>query len=527
MENSTITMFITLVSTSGVLTLFLCVYSFLKRKEIPGARTFIFYTAALVVYIFAVAFELASDSLEAIKMWTLVEYIGIGFAPPLGLLVVLNYIGKSMPRRAMPFLFVIPVITLFLLATNDYHQLFYKSIYFRGDAPVVDVEIGQWYIVQGCFTFGNMLAAFIFLLRQWRSTNKAFRPQLATFIIGQLLPMIGAFLYLMGVTPYGMDPVPMVLCVTSALYIWAMVQSHLLTLVPIAKESIFESMKEGVIVIDSAERIVDINDSVVRMIPGLTLQMIGRPLGDVWRALTGATLPASGDDGVHQEMNWTVKGAEATYQVRSSAVRGRAGDPVGRLLMLIDVTEQRRLQDKLTQQAYYDGLTKLLNRTRFIQRGRELLASARQFGQSVAVVLFDIDTFKRINDTYGHETGDRAILHVVDIVKRQLSPDALFARYGGEEFALALPGASSCEAAALAERARAALEAAPLSLEEGGSESIAVTASFGVAGAADGGDSAAYSLDALLREADAALYRAKREGRNRVRTAEGPASRVQ
>src|SRR5690606_23672480 len=159
------------------------------------------------------------------------EYVGIGFAPPLSLLVVLQYIGKLPPRRFIPLLFVIPATTLVMVATNDMHHLFYKDIHFRENAPLplVDVSIGQWYIVQGCFTFGSMLAALVLLLSRWRQTNAAFRPQLATLIVGQILPIVTAFLYLVGLTPYGMDIVPMVLCVTSALYIWAMVRSHLLT----------------------------------------------------------------------------------------------------------------------------------------------------------------------------------------------------------------------------------------------------------------------------------------------------------
>jgi len=519
METATITMFTTLVATSGVFTLFLSIFSYLKRKELPGGRLFLFYTASLTIYIFAVAFEWTSDSLAEIKAWTVVEYLGIAFAPPLGLLVVLLYIGKNVPSKAVAALFAIPALTFAMVATNDWHHWFYKDVYLRPDspAPLADVVVGEWYVVHGAYTFGCLLASVVLLVRQWGQTNKAFRLQLATLIVGQLLPMIGAFVYLMGVTPYGIDPVPMVLCITSGLYLWAMAQSRFLTIVPIAKERIFESMREGVVVVDSAGRIVDFNESVSRMIPGLTTASVGEPLADVWPRLTGAALPALGAESAQQEMVWTVKGAEGTYQVRSSLVRGRAGVPLGSLLMLIDVTEQKRLQDKLKQQAYYDGLTKLLNRARFIQRSRDLLENARRFDQCVSFVLFDIDAFKRINDTFGHDAGDRAIVHVVEVAKRQLAPDALFARYGGEEFVVALPAAELAEATAVAERIRAALETTPFSANEDG-ERIDVTASFGVA-AFGAGETASGrdALESLLRDADAALYRAKRDGRNLVR----------
>ncbi|MFC5447823.1 histidine kinase N-terminal 7TM domain-containing diguanylate cyclase [Paenibacillus aestuarii] len=472
---SSITMFITLMATSGVFTTFLCVYAFLKRSEVPGARTFILYTAAQAVYIFAVAFEMASSSLAQIKYWTIIEYLGISTAPALGLVLVMQYLGKNVSHKVIAALFTIPCITMILLTTNDYHHLFYKSMTFREDVPLTRIVIGQWYIVQGSFTFGCMLAAMVLLIRKWEQTKRNYRPQLTTLIVGQFLPMAGAFIYLMGLTPYGIDPVPIVLCVTSAMYIWAMVSTRMLTIVPIAKERIFESMREGAIVLDSAERLIDLNDAVARMIPGLTAGMIGLTLDEAWRQLTGSGFP----------------------------------ETVGSLLMLIDVTEPRRLQNQLTQLAFYDGMTKLLNRTAFIHRSKVLLEEARYGQTAIAFVLFDIDYFKRINDTYGHDVGDRAIVHVVSIVRKLIEPDVRFARYGGEEFVLALPAYTLELAGELAEAIRTALEAEPMDIGHG---SIVITASFGASEFRDIED----TLESLLRDADTALYRAKRGGRNLV-----------
>ncbi|MDQ6422667.1 histidine kinase N-terminal 7TM domain-containing protein [Paenibacillus sp. LHD-117] len=512
---SELTPYITLVTTSGVLNTFLCLYVFFKRREFPEARLLVWWTALQSVYIFAFAFELASETLAEIKRWGVVEYVGIAFAPVVGLLLVLRYIDRRIPPALAYAMFAIPAVTMLLVATNDSHHLFYKDVYLRPDTPtpMADIIVGQWYIVHGAYTFGCLLAGVVLLLRQWLSTKNSFRVQLFTLICGQCLPMIGSFLYLIGVTPHGMDPVPFILSVTSALYIWAILSTRLLMIVPIAKENIFESMKEGVIVLDRAGRLIDYNRSATGMIPSLRRNLLGKKLGDIWENLTG--LPFQGlrmkrEEETIMELAWETGGKLSVYQARLSTVRGRGGDPIGDLLMLIDVTEQKRLEEQLTRMAYYDGLTGLCNRTQFMIRSKEQLDLAALRERPTSIVLFDIDHFKGFNDVYGHETGDKVLIHTANVCLGVLATDMLFARYGGEEFVVALRDVTIEQAGELAEQLRSALAATPFSSPAHGM--LAVTASFGVATSEASGD----SLETLLRLADAALYNAKRSGRNRV-----------
>ncbi|MBW7462115.1 GGDEF domain-containing protein, partial [Paenibacillus sepulcri] len=121
----------------------------------------------------------------------------------------------------------------------------------------------------------------------------------------------------------------------------------------------------------------------------------------------------------------TEDGTTAYYQIRSSVVRSRGGERAGSLLMLIDVTEQRLLQDQLKQLAYYDGLTRIYNRTHFIQQSKEILLQAHLQDQPASFILFDIDHFKQVNDTYGHETGDQVIVHMVTVCRQVITQDML------------------------------------------------------------------------------------------------------
>ncbi|WP_168123233.1 histidine kinase N-terminal 7TM domain-containing protein [Paenibacillus sp. HB172176] len=511
-----LTAYLSLLATSGVVNIFLCLYAYYRRREFPESRILVLLTAVQSVYIFAFALELASSSLDEIKRWTVVEYIGIAFAPVFGLKLVLRYIGRSVSSFLSRAMFLIPCITVVLVATNDHHHLFYKSVYLRDDSntPLADVVIGQWYIVHGAYTFGCLLASAILLLTQWNGTRREYRVQLFTLFIGQCLPMIGAFVYLMGATPKGMDPVPFLLCITSALYLWAIRSTHMLIVAPIAKDSIFESMREGVIVLDSTQKLIDYNRAAKAMLPTLRKTLFGREIGGVWKELTGSAIPdllLTEDSPVEIYYGHGMK--KSVYQLRLSKVRGRRGEHAGDLLMFIDVTEQKRLQEQLTRMAYYDGLTGILNRAQFIIRCKAMLEKSKYNpkNSTIAAALFDIDHFKQFNDTYGHETGDAVLLHAVKLCQSILEESMLFARYGGEEFIIALETATLSEAAKLAERIRCTLASNPFQSPLNGP--LTVTASFGVAAASSEGE----TLESLLRHADAALYEAKRSGRNQVK----------
>ncbi|MCU6708768.1 diguanylate cyclase [Paenibacillus sp. J5C_2022] len=509
--------YLTLVTASGSINFLLGLYAYAKRHELVAARTLVAITILQGIYIFAFAFELSGDTLDVIKRWITVEYIGIAYTPVVGLLLVLQYTSRMLPRAALYSLFLIPTVTLLLVASNDWHHIFYKSVYFRPgtSTPLVDVQYGYWYIVHGAYTFSCLLVGIVLLLKQWRGTKRTYKGQLVALLGGQLIPIVTTFLYVIGKSPYGMDLVPFVLSLTTALYIWAMRSSGLMTISPIAKEHIVESMREGVIVLDLKGRLIDYNAAVRAMFPGQWQIAIGKPMAGLWQELIGmkAPLPGTLSDTSNDMQEMTRLDARTGdchyYQVRFSGIRNRSGNSVGKLLMFIDITELKQLQEKLRVQAYYDGLTGIFNRTQFILHARELLEKHGGRGMAASVVLFDIDRFKEVNDTYGHETGDRVIQHVVTVCQRFVTGDSMLARYGGEEFVLLLPGMALREAADYAEQLRAALSAEPFQAPDG---LRSVTASFGVAALSPDCD----TIEQLLRHADAALYEAKRAGRNKV-----------
>ncbi|MED3797325.1 diguanylate cyclase [Lysinibacillus capsici] len=508
--NSQLTAFITLSCTSGVLNLYLCLYVFLKRYNYTKiAQLFISYTALIAVYCFASAFGLIATTLSAIKVWTAIQYVGMAFSTPLGLLFIMQYLGFHLTRKKIMALLAIPFISLIMVATNDIHHFHYRV--FEIDpilgAPYIHQEIGIWYIIHGIFTFGCMFVSFLLVLIHWKETTKAYRQQLIALMCGQLIPMITAFIYLLGLTPQGVDPVPMVLWASSFLYLWSINSSRLFRVMPVAKDAIFHSINDGVIVLDESARLIEFNQACSKVFPQLTRSMIGRDIRKTWLEVTGQPMPFTLEAVVNtQDIEMVL--SDHTYQVRVTELQ-HVNHGKGLLLIFTDITELKELQRQLEQLAFYDELTQIYNRRAFFQQCNQAYSEARESSSAFTVILMDIDHFKNVNDTYGHAIGDQLLVHVVKVCQSVLKKGELFARYGGEEFVLALKDSTLLEGQALANLLCNSVESQPLMTTEG---AIRATISCGVAEGTKGQE----TLYQLLNNADKALYAAKQAGRNRV-----------
>jgi len=181
---------------------------------------------------------------------------------------------------------------------------------------------------------------------------------------------------------------------------------------------------------------------------------------------------------------------------------------------MLKFTYQDKLDEAFQQQMYdaalRDGLTKAYNKKFFVDRLDTEFAYARRHKTMLSLVMFDVDHFKRVNDTYGHLAGDAVLVHLARITHSMIRTEDVAARYGGEEFAIICRGIPLLNAGVVGERLRAAVETANFEFQ---GRRLPVTISCGVAALPE---SNVATSQELVGEADSALYEAKKTGRNRV-----------
>lgn len=278
--------------------------------------------------------------------------------------------------------------------------------------------------------------------------------------------------------------------------------------------TIIHSAGEGIVVTDGAGRVVLVNPAAERLldktVDRIVIEGIFNLLDDPstmrhWLAQEGRRSPA------------VVAYKDRVLHVFASTIHNAEGSVTGSAALLRDITEEKRLEEELRRLSRTDGLTGLYNRRHLDETLAHELQRAVRTREPLAVIMCDVDHFKRFNDEHGHEQGDRVLQAVAGLMRDSLRGYDSACRYGGEEFLAILPGTDLPGAAGVAERLRREVEAARV-------DGLRVTLSLGVAGYPEIGGG--VEAETLVAAADAALYRAKQAGRNRVMSASAAAQAI-
>jgi diguanylate cyclase (GGDEF)-like protein len=489
---------------------------------------------AFLVWTVGYIFETLSPTLAGKVWWADVEFIGIALLPVAWFEVVRRYTGHGpLPRWAAALLAAFVGVSVVVFLRNPAHI-------FRG-VPRLDVTTSPSVLVPD---YGWFWAVFfmpvVYLLlglsvvllahAMWRDRQGLYRRQYALLIVALVLPVLAGTLYIFGIEPApGLNPTTAVISVSGAIMAWALFRYRLFGIAPLARGMVVDGLSDGVIVLDTYDRIVDFNPAAVTLFPDLGEDALGRPVSEVLafhpgllesigHASDGAAPPST----VVAELSMALPGDERTgllsesrhFTLALTAVRSRGGRVLGHSVLLHDVTRSVELLRQVERLATTDPLTELLTRKAFLELGEREMTRARAHGFPMWLVLLDLDHFALVNDLYGSDAGDEVLRAVAGACRRILRAFDLVGRFAGDEFALLLPHLTRQEAEEVADRLRKAVEALAVWKDE---NLVTVTASVGLAGTA----SAAHEfLNDLLAPADSALRRACEAGGNQVTAGE-------
>ena len=498
---------------SGLETLFLAGWS-AKYLLSRGSWAFMSMMICTTFYSIGYGMEISSISLNNILFWSNVQYLGISFIPALNIIMALKYTGR-MPRHYwifMPLLFLIPVITFTLHYTTLHHDLFYRniSVDLSGPFPMLSFGKGPFYMVHSIYSNVSFLTGILVFIDFARKAAPSYRKQGILMLLGYIIPWTGYILYMTGFAPGKLDIIPFTLTAAAPIWAVAMFRYQLFDLLPVARDYIFESMNDGIIIIDHEKRIADCNYSAKKIFPELNKRTIGQNFFQVLKGYEelNSLINSKTDHSSSKEIMIIGKSSSLYYRAVITPLYGRTDKEEGNIITLNNITAEIQMIDEMKKLASTDDLTGICNRRNFMLLAQNEIERSDRYGRPFTGIIFDIDYFKKINDSYGHMIGDMALKHIVEVISIEIRAIDIFCRYGGEEFALFLPETEPEAGLLIAQRLCRTLAGTTFKTEN---EEIRITASFGVSGKMPGEDK---NLETVLKDADTALYEAKNSGRN-------------
>jgi diguanylate cyclase (GGDEF)-like protein len=483
-------------------------YSRVRRNEdVPGVN-------GLLMLMLVVGFASVGQALATLlvdpqlkQFATQLAYLGIILAPIAWFAFCISYSRRQIhiSRRILNLVTVLPALTLIIALTNDFHHLLWNTSS-DGTRPAP----GIWFYIQVVYSFVLVIAGSAILAFMLSVSQSNWRP-ITAVIAAPAVASLGSVMTLAAHRGMGeFDLHALGFALGAWILYRGVLRFGLLDTIPVVRDQVVNQLSDPVVVASHRGIIIDANQAALSMFAMPRVEIIDRTIAQFMPNWPPSELSTKGS----ANLEITIGGQ--IYDVAFSSL-----DPSAHLsdvvLVFRDVTVRRederrlrKMQKELERLAHTDSLTGLYNRRIFMQRLEEEVERVRRHGKALSVLIFDLDFFKQVNDTYGHDTGDVVLVAVARLATEAKRVSDVAARLGGEEFALLLPETDQQGAVQLAQRLRSAIEK-NLYLSTSGTP-VRVTASIGVATASAEAD----EIEKLLSLADRQLYRAKNNGRNRV-----------
>jgi PAS domain S-box-containing protein len=308
-----------------------------RRRANPSAMALVWLSLMIAQWSIGYAIEIAALDLPAMAFWGKFQYIGITTIPLFWLIFAYNHAnpGRRMPFSWMLLLALIPLTTIVLVMTTEWHGLVWGELEIARSADLTTLGVvsrGWWFWVHFAYSYILLVAGTYLLVRSMWRMRGMYRRQMVVLVIALLAPWIGNILYFVfGVNP---DPTPFAFSITVAGILWGIFGYRLVDVAPLARDLIVEGMRDGMIALDMNGRVADINPAAARMIGLPASDVIGKPVAEA--LAPWPNLIERFQDVVEGDAEISVGQGEATrhYQVRLARLADARGNPIGRLINL-------------------------------------------------------------------------------------------------------------------------------------------------------------------------------------------------
>src|SRR5579872_641388 len=333
----------------AVLAGWMAVYAW-RRRAIPGAAAFALMQTGSVLWSAGYALVICRSDLSSMLIFANLAWTGVAIEVPAWGALALQFTRSGrLSRRAWFWQALLPAITLVVVWTSNYHGLLRHSVYLRtvGSLKIVERTPGIWYWIYFFYGYCVILAAVIILVRAaWRSPRGR-RGQPIILIIGLLLSCSGPLIYVFSRRYFYIDVSSIMFVPAGLVFILGLFRYRLFHVAPIARDTIFESMKDSVIVLDEQNRIADINYAACKLLRQPAEQVLGRPARHLFAGQSELIARYKATTEAHDEISVGNGEAQACFDLRISPIRDRQGQTIGRLIVLHDITRRKRAEEEL------------------------------------------------------------------------------------------------------------------------------------------------------------------------------------
>lgn len=325
------------------------------------ARSMAWMMGAITFWIVMYALDAGGPTLELQYIGYRAKFLGVIVVPLFWFDFALHYTGRGnwLTRNRSRAILIIPILSMIMVGTNPAHGLMWSGHYLAdaGGFTVIQSQMGIWFWVHSTYSYCLILASCYLLFRQFMAAPGLYRRQLVALVLSAVVPLIGNAITIFG--NQVLDLTPFAFVISGLALTWGLLRYHLLDLAPIARNAVIDGMTDGMIVLDTQDRVVDLNTAARQIIQQPAAEVIGQPVGQVIGLLSRQPELMEryrSHTTIQDEIVIGEDGSRRYLDVRVSPLNDRSGRLTGRLIVFRDITERKQAEQRI--QAQNEALVK-------------------------------------------------------------------------------------------------------------------------------------------------------------------------